>query len=333
MQMPELPETSELLTFVRTVEARSISRAARELGVPRPTVGRRLARLEQKLGARLLRRTTRTMALTDAGEALFHRARAVVASVSDARDSVARRDDKVRGLLRVSAPPMGGEAFGGLVADFLAAHPEVRVELETSSRHVDLVAGGFDVAIRASSELAPGLVARNLARTRLLAVASPAYLARAGTPRRAADLAKHAGLVGFTRGEHPTTHWPRPRGGRVRVEARLASNDLPTLREAALRGHGVALLPLALVYDDVTEGRLVPVLPAQVGADVRIAVVYADRELVPPAVRAFVDAVAAWAAANPLFNRPVPECKAAAKARANRRPPPRRGLIAPTPSR
>jgi DNA-binding transcriptional LysR family regulator len=334
MQMPELPETSELLTFVRTVEARSISRAALELGVPRPTVGRRLARLEQKLGARLLRRTTRTMALTDAGEALFHRARAVVAAVGDARDAVVHGDDAVRGLLRVSVPPMTGDGLGAVIADFLAAYPEVRVELESSSRYVDLVAGGFDVAIRAAPELAPGLIARNLFRSRLVAVATPGYLARAGAPRRAADLAKHVCLVGFARGEHPMTHWPRLRGGRVRVEARLASNDLATLREAAMRGQGIALLPLPLVYDDLVAGRLTAVLPEVLGAEVRLAVVYADRELVPPAVRALVEAVVRWAKANPLFSRPMPACSAPApKAAANRRPRARASLPAATSSR
>lgn len=303
MQMAELPEISELLTFVRAVEARSISRAARELGVPRPTVGRRLARLEDKLGARLLRRTTRTMALTDAGEALYQRARAVVAAASDARDAVVRRDDAVRGRLRVSAPPVQGGSLGALVAEFLAAHPDVRVEIETSTRYVDLVSDGFDVAIRAATELAPGLVARTLGRTRLVAVASPEYLARAGTPRRAADLARHACLLGYARGEHPSTHWPRLRGGQLRVEGRLASNDLAVVRAAALVGHGIALLPLTLVHEDVAAGHLAPVLTAQIGAEARLAAVYAEREFLPAAVRAFVAAAVRWAAALPLFNR------------------------------
>lgn len=312
MQMRELPEISELLTFVRVVEARSVARAARELGVPRPTVGRRLARLEGKLGARLLRRTTRSMAFTDAGEALYQRARAVVAAAGDARDAVARRDDAVRGRLRVSAPPMQGGGFGALVADFLAAHPDVTLEVETTTRYVDLVAGGFDVAIRAATDLAPGLVARTLGRVRLLAVASPAYLARAGTPRRASDLARHACLLGYARGEHPATHWPRQRGGQVRVAGRLASNALDVLHAAALGGHGIALLPHAMVGDDLAAGRLVAVLEGHIGAEARLAAVYAEREFVPAAVRAFVEAAVRWAAAHPLLNRPAP---APAKAR------------------
>lgn len=254
MQMDELPETTEFLTFVRTVEARSISRAARELGVPRPTVGRRLARLEEKLGVRLLRRTTRTMVLTDAGEALYQRARGVIAAVREAEQSVRRSDDAVRGTLRVSAPPMNLLHFGAMISDFIGRYPDVRLELDLTTRHVDLAAGSYDVAIRAAAQLPPGLIARNLMRSRLVAVASPEYLARHGTPRRVTEIAKHACLVGFAQGEHPSTHWPLVRGGQVRVEALMATNDLGVLLTAALGGRGVALLPLPLVYDDVAAG-------------------------------------------------------------------------------
>jgi DNA-binding transcriptional LysR family regulator len=320
MQMHDPPETSELLTFARTVEARSISRAARVLGVPRPTVSRRLARLEEKLGVRLLRRTTRAMAITHAGEALYAQARVVLAAVRDAEASVRRSDDAVRGLLRVSTPPMPGPSLGALVATFLARHPEVRVELDTSTRHVDLVAGGCDVAIRASSEIAPGLIGRTLMRSRMIAVASPSYLARMGAPKRAADLARHACLVGFARGEHPITHWPLLRGGKVRVEARLTTNDVAVQKAAAVAGHGIALLTVPMVYDELVSGALRPVLDARVGAEVRIAVVYAEREFVAPAVRAFVDAVVAWARDEPLFNRPMPACDGREKTPAAKRP-------------
>jgi DNA-binding transcriptional LysR family regulator len=322
MQMNDPPETTELMTFARTVESRSISRAARELGVPRPTVSRRLARLEEKLGVRLLRRTTRTMAITDAGEALYAQARVVLAAVRDAEASVRRSDDAVRGLLRVSTPPMPGPGLGALVADFLEHHPEVRVELDISTRHVDLIGGGCDVAIRASSEIAPGLIGRTLMRSRLLAVASPDYLARAGTPKRVTELLRHACLVGFARGEHPETHWPLLRGGRARVEARLASNDIMALKEAAVRGRGIAMLTVPLVYDELASGALRAVLESRVGAEVRIAVVYAEREFVPPAVRAFVDAVVKWSREDPIFKRPMPDCegRAAEKKKPRKKP-------------
>lgn len=308
MQMSELPETAELLTFVRAVEGRSITRAARELGVPRPTVGRRLARLEEKLGVRLLRRTTRTMVLTDAGEALFARARSLVIAVEEAQHAVRRRDDVPRGVLRVSTPPMQGVGLGLLAAAFLERCPLVQLIIDTGTRHVDLVTGGFDVAIRAASKIAPGLVARTLARIRLVAVASPSYLAAHPAPRRPTDLAAHRCLVGFDRGEHPAMHWPTSRG-RVRVPAHLATNDLSALREAALRGLGIAMLPSPLVWDDLTSGALVAVLPDRLIGEAHVAVVWADREFVPAAVRAFVDEAVRWAATQPALTQlPHQDC-------------------------
>lgn len=319
MQMRELPETAELLTFVRTVEGRSITRAARELGVPRPTVGRRLARLEEKLGVRLLRRTTRTMALTDAGEALFARARSLVLAVEEVQQAVRRRDDVPRGVLRVSVPPMQGVALGALAAAYLERCPLVQLVIDSGTRHVDLVAGGFDVAIRATARLAPGLVARTLSRVRLVAVASPSYLAAHKAPRRPTELSAHRCLVGFDRGEHPATHWPTSRG-RVRVRAHFASNDLGALREAALRGQGIAMLPSATVWDDLANGTLVAVLPDRLVGEAHVALVWADREFVPAAVRAFVEEAVRWAATQfvltpqPDRDAPLPSPTVAAKA-------------------
>lgn len=308
MHMTDPPETSELLTFATAVAAGSISKAARELGVPRPTVSRRLLKLEERLGVRLIRRTTRAMVLTDAGEVLYARARAVLSAVEDAVASVQKSDDRVRGLLRVSVPPMAGDALGSVVASFLRDNPEVTVELHASTRHVDLVADGYDVAVRASSDLPPGLIARNLARARVLAVASPAYVAERGMPMRPSALERHRCLVGFARGEHPATQWPLLRGGSIRVRATLATNDIGVLRHAALAGRGIALLPMPLVHDDLANGTLVPVLPTRLGEETRFAAVYADREFVSPAVRAFIDAVARWAREDPNFSRVDPPC-------------------------
>ena len=306
MQMDDSPETSELLTFAATAEARSISKAARTLGVPRPTVSRRLARLEEKLGVRLLRRTTRTMALTDAGEVLYARARVVLAAVRDAVASVQMSDDVVRGLVRVSVPVMAAASLGRLVSSFLAQHPAVRLEIHATTRHVDLLAEGFDAAIRASAALPPGVIARNLVRSRRIAVASPTYLQRVGAPTKTADLSKHTCLSGFACGEHPATEWPLLRGGAVHVEPTLMTNDVELLRAAALAGRGVALLPLLLVGGDLESGSLVAVLPERIGTEVHVAVFYAERELLPPAVRAFVNAAILWARDEPMFTRQLP---------------------------
>jgi DNA-binding transcriptional LysR family regulator len=239
----------------------------------------------------------------------------VIAAVRDAEESVRRSDDAVRGALRVSAPPINSaETFGAMIADFVPRYPDVRLELDLTTRHVDLVAAGattWPSARRRSSRR--GSSRATSPRSRLVVVASPAYLARRGTPRRVAELAKHACLVGFALGEHPATHWPLVRGGRVRVEALMATNDLGVLRASALGATGVALLPLPLVYDDVERG--------EAGGGAARAPRRRDaarggvpeREFVPPAVRAFVDAVVAWAKQAPELTRKMPTCDEHAK--------------------
>ena len=293
--MTDPVETAELLAFTRTVEARSFSRAAAELGAPRATIGRRLARLEERLGVRLLRRTTRALALTDAGDAFYRHARIVLDAVEQAEASVRRSDTVVRGTLRVATPPMQDASFNALVCDFARAYPEVQIHVDASARYVDLLREGYDVALRAGTELEPGLVARTVARTSAVAVAAPAYLAAHGSPRKARDLRAHRCLLGFMRSGLPQTHWPKAGGGKISVEGSLVSNDIRLLLDAAVRGLGIALLPTLVVGPLIERGELVRVLPELVHADSRVAVVYQEKELLPPQVRAFIDVLVAWA--------------------------------------
>jgi len=294
--MTEPLETAELLAFARTAELLSLSRAAAELGVPRATLSRRLARLEERLAVRLLRRTTRSMALTDAGELLYRHAQEVLEAVVQAEEAVRRRDDEaIRGELRVSVPPMRSAEFNAFLARFAAAHRGVRLMVHFGSQYVDLVRGAYDVAVRASAALEPGLVARTLSRDALVVVASPAYLEAHGTPRTRRDLRAHRVLQGFVRGELPSAHWPLVGGGQVRVEGTLATNEPMLLCDAAEQGLGLALVPRFLARARLEAGTLVQVLAGVVGTETKVSVVYREREFVPAAVRAFVDALVAWA--------------------------------------
>lgn len=287
-------ETAELVAFSRIVESLSLSRAAAELGVPRATVSRRLARLEERLGARLLRRTTRRLSLTDAGEAFYRHARLVLDAVSAAEASVRRVDDVVRGDLRVSVPPILTHGFHVMICEFARRYPEVRLQIQYTTRRVDLQRDGYDVALRAGPDLEPGLVARTLARDSLVTVASPGYLERHGHPRSVKDLKQHRCLLGFARGELPEAYWPLLDGGKLHVEGNLVSNEVTLLAEAARGGLGIALLPALFVRPLLESGELVRVLPAQLGVAASIAVVYLEREFVPPQIRAFVDFLASW---------------------------------------
>ncbi len=296
-------ETAELVAFTRIVEAKSLSRAAAELNVPRATIGRRLARLEKRLGTRLLRRTTRSLSLTDGGETFYRQARIVLDALATAEESVRRSGNAICGDLRVSVPPLLDESFLAMIATFAKQHPDVRVQIDFSSRVVDLLRDGYDVALRASRQFQPGLVARTVSRDRVLAVASPRYLEEHGTPRAAKDLRRHRCLTGFARGELPQSTWPVGRGS-VRVDGVLSSNDLRLLREAAVRGLGIALLPQLVIGDLIERGLLVQVLPGIVEAENNVAVVYPEREFLPPQVRAFVDALVAWSPALKASSAP-----------------------------
>ena len=300
-------ETAELIAFTCIVDAKSFSRAAAELRVPRVTIGRRLARLEANLGARLLRRTTRSLSLTEAGEKFYRQARLALEAVANAEASVRVDEGVIRGDVRVSIPPSVDESFAEMVVAFMKKNPNVRLQVDASARFVDLRRDGYDVALRATSAIEPGLVARNVSRHRTIGVASPAYLEEMGVPRKTRDLKRHRCLTGLTRGELPQSSWPAGRGV-VHVEGPFSSNDVSLLRDAAIGGLGIALLPEVIVSDALDRGVLVPVLPGILGSENRIAVVYVDRELMPPHVRAFTDEIIAW---GPRMNRGRPTPAAA----------------------
>jgi len=308
--MAEPLETAELLAFVSTVDAKSLSAAAQKLRVPRVTISRRLSRLEERLGTRLLRRTTRSLALTEAGTALYRHARIVLDALGHAEESVRNTDHAIRGDLRVSVPPLSSSSFYRLVLRFAAKYPAVRLQLHFSSRIVDLARGEYDVALRASSSFQPGLVARPVARDRVIAVASPRYLGEHGTPKSARDLREHRCIMGFARGEVPESQWPLADGGSISLSGVLFSNEPMMLLGAAVQHQGIALLPGILVRGFLANGRLVHLLPGVVEARSMVAVVYAEREFVPPQVRAFADALVAWAPQNLGVSPPIEqECE------------------------
>ena len=292
--------------------------------MPRATIGRRLDRLEERLGVRLLRRTTRSLVLTDAGEELYRHARIVLDAVAQAEASVRRTDERVRGELRLSLPPIADESIYDMLNAFAERYPDVRLHVHFATQIVDLRRDGYDVALRGTVEHAPGLVVRTLERRPLIAIASPDYLTRHGTPKTVKDLSKHRLLLGFARGALPQTHWPLLNGGRIHVQGVLTSNALDFVTSAVLRGLGIAMQPSFGVSDTLASGALVHVLPNVLGAETRLSLVYVERELMPPALRAFIDTVVAWAPGWLSAPR-----QRGGKTTAALRPPKRRGVISP----
>lgn len=291
----------DLDVLVAIIDAESMTSAADKLGVPRATLSRRLARLEEEIGVRLIHRTTRQLAATEAGLELYRHSRTIVDAVETATAAVRSVDGVPRGLLRVTLPPGGGEVWGEVLSTFMVAHPKVRLEAMAVTRHVDLVAEGFDVGIRAGRLTGSSLISRRLAGARSVAVASPAYLALRGDPASVEELSNHDALVGFERGEIPLRTWPSRSGSLVPVNPRMASNDLTLLLSMTLQGHGIALLPEQFVESHLRRGELVPVLADQIGHEGGIWVVYPERRLMLPRVRAFIDHLVDWVRDHELF--------------------------------
>lgn len=285
-------DLNEVATFARVVDAGSFSAAAAELGVPKSTVSRRVARLEERLGVRLLQRSTRRMHATTEGERFHARIAGALQTLGEAGTEVREGNSHPRGLLRLTAPmDFGHFVLGGLTARFLEAHPEVNADVVLTNRFVDLVGEGFDMAVRAGSLEDSSLVARRIGSADCLLFASPAYLAAAGTPERPEQLARHRAIL-FRAGAE-RTRWPLegPAGEEVEVEVRgaLDTDDLSFVTAAAIAGGGIGLVPSFHVTDCLSDGRLVRVLPGWRRRGGGLHVVYPSARHLAPKVRAFRD--------------------------------------------
>lgn len=296
---------NERETFVAVVEGGTLSAAARALGLPVSTVSRQVSRLEERLGVRLLNRTTRRVTPTDSGQSYFERCRRIVAEAREADDEVRQLHGAPRGLLRISAPPtnLRATAVERLVAAFMARYPEIEVEVVVDSRFVDLVGEGYDVALRGGILRDSSLISRRLLRMPTGLVAAPDYLAGRGRPRRVADLARHHLLVQRAPGRQ--ARWPLSPRGSLPVRGRLSCNDLAMARTAAVAALGIAYMPLILVEEDLARGLLERVLPNAVGRDTDgLHLVYPQGRLPSARLRAFIDFAVDFFADGPAAFRP-----------------------------
>lgn len=278
--------------FVRVVEAGSLRAAARSLGMPKSSVSRRLAALEQELGVRLLQRTTRRLSLTDAGTAYLRGASQALGALAEAEDAARDLHAEPKGLLRVTAPvTFGTQIAPGLITRFLHRYPEVSLMLELTDRFVDLVTEGFDVAVRAGALPDSSLVAHRLATAQFVTAASPRYLAEHGTPRVPEDVRAHACLLHGTATSGRWTFVEKRSARQVPVRGRFASTSFAVLASAAEDGFGLARLPLIAITPALERGTLVRVLDRFDPPDVSMYAVVPSRQHVPAKVRAFIEAV------------------------------------------
>lgn len=292
----DLEQLADLALFARVVDARSFSAAAKRSGIAKSAVSRRITLLEKRLGVQLLRRTTRSLSLTPEGLRFYEHCARLGQVAQAAEESVAGASQQVRGTLKVSAPVTFSQLhLAEAVAGFLAEHPEVEVNLAAEDRLVDVVEGGFDVVVRVSRLQDASFVARRLVADRLVVCGAPAYLDRRGRPESPEALVHHNCL-----------HYERvPRAGEWRfrgpagpesipVRGNLVSTDGTVLRQAALAGLGLAVLPYFMVARDVEAGRLELLLQSFRRAEIGIYAVVAHGKNLPRRTRAFIDYLSRW---------------------------------------
>ena len=297
----------DIALFLRVLDLGSISGAARTLDLSVAVASQRLKRLEGQLGVRLLHRTTRQLHPTPEGLLLAEQGRVLVEDLEALADGLRRTGSGVAGTLRVTMPSTFGRLYiSPLLPEFLALHPGVRVSVDLSDVHVDLVSAGLDMAIRIGALDDSSLVARPLATNRRVLCASPEYLRRHGAPATPADLAAHECLL-LVGSQGRQDSWRLRDGDRevsVRVGGRIESNQGELLRDAAIAGLGIALHSTWHVCDDLRAGRLQIVLPDHALPESGIHAVMPQRRLVPPRVRAFVEFLGARLGGTPPWERP-----------------------------
>jgi DNA-binding transcriptional LysR family regulator len=283
---------SEIRAFVDVAELGSFVAAAERLELSRAMVTKLVAALENRLGARLMHRTTRKLSLTEAGETYLAQAGSLLAELDELDARLSHGASEPVGRLRLSAPVSFGMRYlGAIIGGFHQRHPRIEVELNLNDRRVDLVEEGFDLALRVSNLTDSTLVARRLAQIRDLVAASPDYLARHGTPRHPAELAEHQCLLYALTAQPNIWDYRGPDGGqdKVRVKGALRANNGDVLTDAAVHGMGIVLQPRFLLEKALADGSLVPVLQEYDWHCLDLSVVYPVRRHVPGKVRVFVE--------------------------------------------
>jgi DNA-binding transcriptional LysR family regulator len=278
-------DLNRVAAFVRVVQDGGFTKAARSLGVPKSSVSRSVAQLEEELGIRLLQRTTRQVQPTGAGTAFYERVARAIGDIDEATAAASDMHVQLRGTVRLTAPPdLGTWVLAPALARFVRKNPAIQVDVALTGRVVDLVAEGFDLAVRAGPLRDSSLVARRIGGLGSALYASPRYLARRGTPERVEDLASHDAVL-----FRPLAgRWPLARGvaetREVSVTGPLTGDDLAFVRKAVLAGAGISMLPEFLCARDEQRGKLVRVLPEWRFDGSPLHVVYASARFVPQRV-------------------------------------------------
>lgn len=286
-------KVNDILVFLSVVETGSFVAGGKAFGLSRSTAGKAIARLEDAYGARLLNRTTRALDLTEDGRSLYERGRAIREAIKAADDGIAGAPGAPRGTLRVTAPDaLGRRLLLPTVYRYLDLYPQVQIDMSFSDRVDNVIESGFDLSIRIGLRQADqGFIMRTLLEDEALLCAAPSYFATRDKPLNVEQLGRHDLLQFASRGERQGWYLKEEDGRRVRAQGRvrLRLDSAEALREAALAGRGVALLPRLLVGPDIAEGRLEHVLPQLSVGAFPIVALYPHKRLLDSRVRSFID--------------------------------------------
>ena len=283
---------TDIAVFVQVVESGSFTAAADRLSLSKSVISKYITRLEDRLGARLLNRTTRRLSLTEVGRAFYERSERGLQEIAEAEAEVSRLQGEPRGTLRINAPMSFGVLhIAPVLPKFLERYPQLRVDMNLDDRKIDVIEGGFDVSIRISDMEDSSLVARRIGPCHHVIVASPAYLKRYGVPHTPQDL-EHHNVITYQY-QDSASEWefrlPGEKPTMVSVSGSIQMNNSLALREALLNDAGITRTPTFVVGRDIQAGSLQPVLTNYTLPEVSIYVVFAQRKHLSPKVRAFVE--------------------------------------------
>ncbi|MBO9515299.1 MAG: LysR family transcriptional regulator [Variovorax sp.] len=282
---------TSLRVFREVVESGSFAAAAGHLGISPPMASKHVAQLEKSLGARLLHRSSRHLSLTEAGQAWYEQSGRALDLLDAAEAAIGQTSAAPRGQLKVSAPVWcATPRFAQVLAGYRERYPEVVVDMHLENRKVDLAAEGYDLALRATQEPSPALIARPLCRLQFHLVAAPGCLARSGTPATPAELSRLDAIVpSYVNLDGYALKGPGGRQAPLRLQAVMKSDDTNLTLHAVHAGIGISFLPEWLIADDLAAGRLVRLVPEYAAPPVTLFAVYMSRQYMAPKLRSFID--------------------------------------------
>lgn len=282
-------DLNEMAIFVRVVDSGSFTGAAKYLGLPKSTISRKITQLEERLGVRLIQRTTRSLNLTDTGSTYYNQCSRILSEIEEANLAVTEMQTTPTGTLRLTAPVLfGSTVLASLVAEFIELHPMLNVELLLSDQQLDIIQDGIDIAFRVGQLEDSSLIGRYLGDVRGILCASPSYLEKNSTPATPDDLANHQ-LLNTFQWPQWTVLGPNNKEINIPVKARITVNDFASLFTLTVAGSGVAALPLMIAAPAIRAGALVPVLEDYPFESAAIHALYPSNRHLSAKVRSFID--------------------------------------------